>query len=62
MTNTIDKETIVWSDSAIEVIYAHDNDNFELWVCGYMGWEFRGEFDKSADAVKSAQNLERYEG
>jgi len=53
---------IVWSDGSIEVIYAHDNDNFELWVFGHMGWEFRSEFDKSADAVEAAKNLPRYEG
>jgi hypothetical protein len=53
---------IVWSDGAVEVVYAHDNDNFEVWAFGYMGWEFRSEFDKSADAVEAAKNLARYEG
>ena len=60
MVNQISRETIVWSAEGAEVIYAHDNDNFELWVLGHMGWEFQREFDKSADAVKAAQNLERY--
>ena len=56
------EETVVWSDGAVEVIYAHDNDNFELWIYGQDGWEFRSEFDKSAEAVEAAKNIERYEG
>jgi len=56
------EETIVWSDGAVEVIYAHNNDNFELWVFSHNGWELRSEFDKSADAVRAAENLERHEG
>ena len=56
---------IIWIDGGVEVIYAHDNDNFEVWAFGHMGWEFRDEFDKSADAVEAATKIARmtrYEG
>ena len=61
---TVDVENgeIVWSDKGIDVVYYHTTDDFELWVEGCDGWESQSVFNKSADAVKAARDLERYEG
>ncbi len=54
------KETLVWQQMAVEVVYSHDNDNFQLHTQVDGKLEMLGEFDKSSEAVKAAQEwLER---
>ena len=51
------KETLVWKQLTVEVAYNHDNDNFELSAVIDGERHQLGEFDKSAEAVKSAERF-----